>query len=110
MSLYLFQVAYTPESLTTQIKNPQDRLATVGAQLEAAVGAKFVAGGYSMGEFDLAVIIEAADDVTMAACALAIAAGGAVKASRTTPLLSGAQWIAALKMAPSVTAQYKPAK
>jgi uncharacterized protein with GYD domain len=110
MSLYLYQVAYTPESLAAQIKNPQDRLAIVGKQLEAAVGAKFVGGGYSVGEFDIAIVMEAADDVTMAACALAIASGGAVKASRTTPLLSGAQWVAALKMAPAVTAQYKPAR
>jgi hypothetical protein len=27
---YLYQVAYTPESLAAQIKNPQDRLQLVG--------------------------------------------------------------------------------
>jgi hypothetical protein len=46
----------------------------------------------------------------MAAVALAIAAGGAVKAARTTPLLSGAEWVAALQKAPAVTAQYRPAR
>jgi hypothetical protein len=46
----------------------------------------------------------------MAAVALAIAAGGAVKAAKTTSLLSGPQWVATLKKAPAVSAKYQPAK
>ena len=108
MPQYLYQVAYTPESLAAQIKDPQDRLAIVGKQLPDAVGAKILGGGYSFGEYDVSVIVEAADDVTMAA--VAVAAGGAVKAAKTTPLLSGPQWVAALKKAPAVSAQYRPAR
>jgi uncharacterized protein with GYD domain len=110
MPQYLYQVAYTSESLAAQIKHPQDRLQLVGKQLADAVGAKILGGGYSFGEYDVAVIVEAADDVTMAAVAVAIAAGGAVKAAKTTPLLSGAQWVAALQKAPAVSAQYRPAR
>jgi uncharacterized protein with GYD domain len=110
MPQYLYQVAYTPESLAAQIKSPQDRLEIVGKQLADAVGAKILGGGYSFGEYDIAIIVEAADDVTMAAVAVAIASGGAVKAAKTTPLLSGAQWVAALKKAPAVSAQYRPAR
>jgi len=110
MPQYLYQVAYTPESLAAQIKNPEDRLELVGKQLSAAVGARILGGGYSYGEYDVAVIVEAPDDVTMAAVAVAIAAGGAVKAARTTPLLNGAQWVAALRKAPAVSAQYRPAR
>jgi uncharacterized protein with GYD domain len=110
MPQYLYQLAYTPESLAAQIKNPQDRLELVGKQLVDAVGAHIVGGGYSFGEYDISMVVDAADDVTMAAVALAIAAGGAVKASKTTLLLSGPQWVAALKKAPAVTAKYQPAK
>ena len=110
MPQYLYQVAYTAESLAAQIKNPQDRLEIVGQQISDAVGGKILGGGYSYGEYDVSVIVEAADDVTMAAVAIAIAAGGAVKAAKTTPLLSGAQWVAALKKAPAVSAQYRPAR
>jgi hypothetical protein len=46
----------------------------------------------------------------VAAVAVAIAAGGAVKAAKTTPLLNGAQWVAALKKAPAVSAQYRAAR
>ena len=110
MPQYLYQLAYTSESLAAQIKNPQDRLELVGKQLVDAVGAHIVAGGYSFGEYDISIIVDAADDVTMAAVALAIAAGGAVKAAKTTSLLSGPQWVAALKKAPAVSAKYRPAK
>ncbi len=110
MPQYLYQLAYTPESLAAQIKNPQDRLKVVGKQLTAAVGAKILAGGFSSGKYDVAIIVEAPDEVTMAAVAIAIAAGGAVKSAKTTPLLSGSQWVEALKKAPSVSAQYRPAK
>ena len=71
---------------------------------------KILSGGYSYGEYDVSVIVEATDDVTMPAVAVAIAAGGAVRAAKTTPLLSGAQWVAALKKAPAVSAQYRPAR
>ena len=110
MPHYLYQVAYTPESLAAQIKNPQDRLEVVGKQIADSVGARILGGGYSFGEYDISIIVDAADDVTMAAVALAIAAGGAVKAAKTTPLLSGPQWVAALKKAPAVSAKYQPAK
>ena len=110
MPQYLYQLAYTSESLAAQIKNPQDRLELVGKQLVDAVGAHIVGGGYSFGEYDISIIVDAADDVTMAAVALAIAAGGAVKAAKTTSLLSGPQWVAALEKAPAVTAKYQPAK
>ena len=38
MPQYLYQLAYTPESLAAQIKNPQDRLELVGKQLPATPG------------------------------------------------------------------------
>ena len=50
MPQYLYQVAYTSESLAAQIKNPQDRLEVVSKQITDAVGARIVAGGYSYGE------------------------------------------------------------
>ena len=49
MPQYLYQVAYTSESLAAQIKNPQDRLEVVSKQITDAVGARIVAGGYSYG-------------------------------------------------------------
>jgi hypothetical protein len=46
----------------------------------------------------------------VASVAIAVAAGGAVRASKTTKLLSGKQWIAALEGAAKVAKVYKPKK
>src|SRR2546428_2676208 len=108
MPQYLYQVAYTSASLAAQIKHPQDRLEVVSKQITDAVGARIVAGGYSYGEYDVSAIVEAPDDVTMAAVALAIAAGGAVPAAHTTPLLRRSQWVGDHREAPAVGAPYRP--
>ena len=107
MTQYLYQAAYTPESLAAQMKNPTDRLAQVGAMIEQSVGAKIIAGGFSFGDYDVTLIVEAADDTAMAAVAIALSAGGAGRSGKTTPLLSGDQWVAAMTQASSVT--YTPA-
>jgi uncharacterized protein with GYD domain len=107
MPLYLYQAAYTSESLAAQMKDPQDRIEVVGRQIEPT-GARVVAGGYSFGEYDVVVIIDAPDDATMAATAIAITAGGAVRSGRTTKLLSGGEWVEAMRKAGGVG--YRPAR
>lgn len=79
-------------------------------QINHAVGARILAGGFSHGEYDVSVIVDAPDEVSMAAVAVAIAVGGAVRAVKTTSLLSDSQWVAALRKAPAVSAQYRPAR
>jgi uncharacterized protein with GYD domain len=107
MSLYIYQAAYTAESLAAQIKNPQDRIEVVRPAIEA-MGAKFVTAGFSFGEYDVMVVLDAPDDTTAASVALAVAAGGAVKAAKTTKLLSGQEWIEALRKAQG--SLYRPAR
>ena len=107
MALYMYQAAYTPESLAAQVKEPQDRIKVVTPALEA-MGAKIVAGGYPFGEYDVLVIFEAPDDTTAASVALAVAAGGATRSARTTRLLSGQEWIESLRKAQG--SQYQPAR
>lgn len=107
MALYMYQIAYTTESVAAQIKEPQDRIEAVRPAVEA-MGAKILIGGYSFGEYDALIIYEAPDDTTAASLALAVAAGGAAKAARTTKLLSGQEWIEALRKAHG--SQYRPAR
>jgi uncharacterized protein with GYD domain len=110
MPQYLYQLSYTPESLAAQMKNPQDRLEVAARPILEAVGGKLLGGGFCFGEYDLAILIDVADDETAAAVALAVSAGGAVKSAMTTRLLSGPQWVKALKKASKVAAVYKPSK
>jgi len=88
MALYMYEAAYTPESVAAQIKEPHDRLEAVKPALEA-MGVKIMVGGYPLGEYDVLFVIEAADDATAASVDLAVTAGGAVKSSKTTRILSG---------------------
>ncbi len=110
MALYLYQAAYTPESWAAQLKNPQNRVEAVGKAACEAVGGKLVGGWYCFGEYDLVIIADVPDDASMSAIAMAIAAGGALKAGKTTKLLSGAQGVEALKKADAVAKIYRPAR
>jgi uncharacterized protein with GYD domain len=107
MPLYMYQAAYTPESLAIQIKNPQDRIEVVRPAFEA-IGGKILAAGYPFGEYDVVVIYEAPDDSAAASLALSVAAAGAVRSAQTTKLLTGQEYVAALKGAQS--SQYRPAR
>jgi len=107
MPQYLYQCAYTAESIAAQIKEPQDRIQVVRPALEA-MGAKILASGFSFGEYDVALIYEAPDDTTAASIAMAIAGGGAVKSAKTTRLLSGDEWVQSLRKAQG--SQYRPAR
>ena len=109
MPLFMYEASYTAESLAAQIKQPQDRLEAVKPALDR-VGARLVVGGYAFGEYDVVAIVEAPDDTAIAAMALAFAAGGAIRAARTTKLLTGAEWVQSLQRAQEVAPQYKAAR
>jgi uncharacterized protein with GYD domain len=110
MPLYMYQAAYTAESLAAQLKNPQNRVEAVGRAACEAVGGKFVGGWYCFGDHDLILIADVPDNESMAAIALAIAAGGAVKSAKTTVLMTGAEAVAGMKKAEAVAKVYKPAR
>jgi uncharacterized protein with GYD domain len=108
MPLFMYQAAYTPESLSAMLKNPQDRIELGARPVVEAIGGKLLAAGYSFGEFDIVVIYEAPNAVSAAALAVVVGAGGGIKAARSTELLSGADWIEALSKAGQVATGYRP--
>jgi uncharacterized protein with GYD domain len=109
MPTYLYQGAYTAESMAAQMREPKDRIEVVKPLFNAA-GADILAAGYPFGEYDVLVVYEAPSDTVAASVALAVAAGGAVRAAKTTRLLSGQEWIESLRLAQSVAPQYRPAR
>jgi hypothetical protein len=58
------------------------------------------------GDYDLVIIADVPNNQSMSA----IAAGGAIKASKTTVLLSGAEGVEGMKQADAVAKIYKPAR
>ena len=107
MPVYMYQAAYTAESMAAQIREPHDRIEAVRPALEA-LGAKFLAAGYPFGEHDVLVVYEAPDETAAASIAMAVAAGGAVRSAKTTRLLTGEEWVESLRKAQG--SQYKPAQ
>ncbi len=110
MPLYMYQAAYTPESWAAQMKNPQNRVEAVGRQMCEAVGGKLVGGWLCFGDYDVVIIADLPNNESMAAIALAAGAGGAIKASKTTVLITGTEGVGALKKADAVAKTYSPAR
>ena len=105
MSLYLTRFSYTPETWAKLIKNPEDRRAAAQQYIEV-VGGKLQGFWYAFGDHDGYALWEAPDNVSMAATALAIGAGGALSSMQTTVLLTVEETLSALKKASSV--KYRP--
>jgi uncharacterized protein with GYD domain len=98
MAKYLFQGAYTSEPWAAQVQNPQNRLDVVRPVIER-LGGRIECAYLAFGEYDIVAIFEMPDNISMAAFALAAAAGGAVKAMKTTPLMTIEEGIEAMRKA-----------
>ena len=105
MPFFLHQVGYTPEAIARLIANPQDRTEAVRGPIEK-LGGKIKDMYFAFGEKDAILITEMPDNVSAAAIALSFAAGGALRSVQTTPLMTAAEAIEAMRKA--ATCGYKP--
>jgi uncharacterized protein with GYD domain len=105
MAYYLIQAAFTPEAWAKLVRNPQDRRATIRPMIEK-LGGHLEGYWIGFGEYDSVVIVQAPDNVSAAALALAAAAGGALKAIKTTPLMTMEEGMDAMRKA--AEAGYRP--
>ncbi len=105
MARYLFQAAYTPEAWAAQINNPQNRVEALRPVIER-LGGRLESAYYAFGDYDVIFIVEVPDNVSAAALSLAANAGGALKAVRTTPLMTLEEGMEALRKAGG--AGYRP--
>ena len=80
MPLYLTRFSYTPATWAKLIENPEDRRAAATRYIEA-VGGKLHGFWYAFGDHDAYNLWEAPDNVSMAATAIAISAGGALSST-----------------------------
>ena len=107
MPTYLIQVAYTAEGTAALLKNPQDRIKKVTPAIEK-LGGKVIVGGFCFGDYDVMLVASLPNNAKAAAAAMAFGAGGAVKAVKTTPLLSAREALEAMRLGSQTG--YKPAK
>jgi uncharacterized protein with GYD domain len=105
MPHYLVQLAYTPEACAAMVRNPQNRAEKVRSAVEK-LGGRIEGSWLCFGEDDHEVILQMPDNVSAAAFAIAVAAGGAVKTYKTTPLMTSEEGIEAMRKA--ATSGYQP--
>jgi len=98
MASFLLQVSYMPEAWANLISNPHDRVGDVRPVVEK-LGGKIEHAFFAFGDYDLVAIVDMPSNVEAAAFSLAAAAGGATRSIKTTPLLTTAEGIAAMKKA-----------
>jgi uncharacterized protein with GYD domain len=101
MPMYLTRFSYTPETWARMIKNPEDRR-TAAARYIESVGGRLHGFWYAFGECDGYNLWEAPDNVSMAATALAIGSGGALRSIETTVLMTVEETMSAMQKASSI--------
>ena len=104
MPLYLTKFSYTPETWARLISNPEDRREAARSYVES-VGGTLHGFWYAFGPHDAFALLEAPDNVSIAAVALAITGGGALSSLETTVLMTVDETMDALRRAQEV--QYR---
>ena len=98
MPFYLYQVSYTPDAWATLVKRPQDRARAVRPIIKKLKG-RLVSFYLAFGEYDAVGIAEMPNNEAAAAFSVAATAGGAIKAIKTTPLMTVQEGIRAMRQA-----------
>jgi uncharacterized protein with GYD domain len=105
MPLYLGRFSYTTDAMRALVSEPQDRSAAA-REVAESLGGKLLGFWYAFGEFDGVFLMEAPDNASAAALAMAVGAGGALSDIETTVLLDMDEAQEAMRKAASAT--YRP--
>jgi uncharacterized protein with GYD domain len=105
MPLYLGRFSYTTGAMKALVDQPQDRSAAA-REVAESLGGKLLGFWYAFGEFDGVFLMEAPDNASAAALAMAVGAGGALSQVETTVLLDMDEAQDAMRKAAAAT--YRP--
>ena len=105
MPLYLSRFSYTTDATKALLNEPQDRSAAA-REVAETLGGKLEGFWYAFGEYDGVFLMEAPDNATAAALAMAVGAGGALSEVETTVLLDMDEAQDAMRKAAAAT--YRP--
>ena len=105
MALYLSRFSYTTEAMKGLLDQPQDRSAAA-REVAESLGGKLLGFWYAFGEFDGVFLMEAPDNASAAALAMAVGASGALSDIETTVLIDMDEAQDAMRKAAAAT--YRP--
>jgi uncharacterized protein with GYD domain len=107
MAKYALIGGYTAEAWSKMIDNPGGRMEAARKVIES-VGAKLEVYYWCFGEDDYLGIIEAPDDTTAGAVAIAMGSSGSLRNLRTIRLITQEEGKALLEKAKTAKAAYAP--
>jgi len=99
------QGAYTSETWKSLLKKPVNRFDAIRPAIKK-LGGTIEGGWFVFGKYDFVLIAQMPDNISAAAFSLAVAAGGSLKAAKTTSLMTAVEGIAAMKKA--AASGYRP--
>ena len=105
MPLYLGRFSYTTDAIKALLNEPQDRSAAA-REVAESLGGKLLGFWFAFGEFDGVFLMEAPDNASAAALAMAVGASGALSEVETTVLLDMDEAQDAMRKAAAAT--YRP--
>ena len=107
MPHFMMQVKYSADAVKAMVANPQDRKKAAAAAVEAA-GGKLMCVYFSFGAKDILAIYEAPNAISAIGLSMIMGASGAASDVETTPLLTTAEAMEAMKHAAKAAPSYKP--
>src|ERR671911_2286391 len=105
MPLYFGRFSYSTDAMKAMVSGPQDRSAAV-REVAESLGGKLLGFWFTFGEYDGVFLMEAPDNASAAALAMAVGAGGALSDVETTVLLDMDEAQDAMRKAAAAT--YRP--
>ena len=105
MSLYLGRFSYTTDAMKALLDQPADRSAAA-QEVAESLGGKLLGFWFAFGEFDGVFLMEAPDNASAAALAMAVGSSGALSEVETTVLLDMDEAQDAMRKAAAAT--YRP--
>ena len=105
MPLYLGRFSYTTDAMKALLDQPQDRSAAA-REVAESLGGKLLGFWYAFGPLVGVFLMEAPDNASAAALAMAVGAGGALSEVETTVLLDMDEAQDAMRKAAAAT--YRP--
>jgi uncharacterized protein with GYD domain len=105
MPLYLGRFSYTTDAMKALLNEPQDRSAAA-REVAESLGGKLLGFWFAFGEFDGVFLMEAPDNASAAALAMAVGSSGALSEVETTVLLDMDEAQDAMRKAAAAT--YRP--
>ncbi len=107
MAHYLLSFSFAAETTKKLVAKPEDRRRAADKALRA-VGGRLKEYFFALGPHDAVVIAEMPDNLTAAAAAMLTGSSGAFSHVQTTPLLTMAEAVKAMRKAGKASKSYRP--